>query len=354
MNPRVELVLRNSESPEKLISVFIEPTGIPLASRWIEELRKALREGFFLEKDQSFSGFLDPDRDEIFLVAKINEVLTILRNYRGRGPWKNGYDVPELSIEEALSADGMNRLHHHFELLRGQYWDPSPYIQVGVNLEVNNAIRALNSLVHRMESVMLSKAGLEKHGRIFPFSVVHFVAQSNNYLPALKEEDYDSFSFEEDFGLVQMHYCQIGKTHYQAWCDGDANIFAENVNNLRIYSSGFTITWAEKPPPGIKSSDLFLESLKRDGIDLSRETYFLDRNGMKQGLGFLNIGRVPLAQFGGLSPPEVQSLLAAHDDIYQIRLHEGAQVLESTFNYRLDDETYADRLMKAIGAPLRD
>jgi hypothetical protein len=201
--------------------------------------------------------------------------------------------------------------------------------------------------VHQLEALEHSKSLRKSEGRICPYSSVHFLEpKSNNPLP-LEDEDYDFFSFEESFGLIQMHYCQIGKTHLHAWSDGDTDIFDENINNLRVFSAGFAIGWTEHLA-GVKRYDPFLEWLKARGVALTGKNYFVDRYGNKQGLGYLNVGRIPLRQFGGRSPAEIQTLVGLHDDIYKIRLHENGQVLERTYDYRVDDRNYDELIVQAF------
>lgn len=347
MSTQVEIVLLSQRSGERL-SVFLEPTGIPVAKRWVQELKRALSNGSFLEKDQSFCGFPSTRRSEKVLAGEINQTCEIIRSFRGEGVWKKGYEIPERCSPDGLNSDLLNAYHHHFELLRGQAWDPSPYFLAAVEhryFEVENAIRKLNTLVHEAEGLKQTRFHLNHEERSFPFSIFHFLGPDpENRLP-LHDEDYDHFSFEEDFGLAQLMYCQVGKTHYQAWCDKDEKILGNNINNLRYYSASFIVTWGDFSP-GIKSSDLFLKWLRETGVDISNGAYFLDEHGMKQGLGFLNIARTPMRQFGGRSIREIQELLGGFDDVHQLRVHENGKVTEATYGYKLSDPDYQQRMAK--------
>jgi hypothetical protein len=337
---QVEIVYRNLKGEE--LSVFLEPTEIPLAKRWIAELKRVLQGPHFLEKDQAFCGFLDSPRDFSYLSGQINHVIEVIEQHRAPGLWESGYSIPERCSPETITPELMNRLHHHFEILRGQTWNTSPYL-MGLERRVADAIRRLNVLVHEIEAQNQSILMRQKEGRIFPFSVVHFLYPEMNRPPQLAEEDYEYFSTEEGFGFVQMHYCQIGKTHYQAWHDGDTDIFDDNVNNLRFYSSGFLLDWGDHSQ-GIRSINLFLDWLRKSKVDL-RGSYFIDKNGVKQGIGFLNIAKAPLKQFGSRSIPEIQALLAKYSDIHRILVHENGSVVESRFEYRVDDADYFSRLI---------
>ncbi|MGE3263061.1 MAG: hypothetical protein AB7K68_14865 [Bacteriovoracia bacterium] len=340
MGCQIEIVIRGQKAGGETLSLFLEPTEIPLAKRWTRELKRVLRGPHILEKDQSFCGFPQSARNEALLCAELNRTCEIIRNFRGPGVWQQGYKIEEIASTENLSNDLLNAYHHHFEMLRGQAWDPSPYYLAAQKfLDVDNAIRQLNVLVHQLEGIMQSRKLVAAGERFFPFSVFHFLTPDSDIRLPLHDEDYDYFSFEEDFGLVQMLYCQVGKTHYQAWCDGDKGILEDYMNNLRYYTSGFMISWGEFTK-GIKSSDLFLQWLKESGTDLRHRTYFYDRKGNKQGLGFLNVARVPFRQFGSRSVREVQELLAQYDDVYKVRVHENGKVVEHSYEYRLSDPNY--------------
>lgn len=364
MGTQLELVLRAPGSNLQQLSIFLEPTEIPLAKRWVRELRRVLRGPHFLEKDQTFCGFPQTRRNELVLCEELNRTARLISGFRGPGPWEQGYAIQEHCTPENLSTELLNIYHHHFELLRGQAWKKSPYYEaVQKHYVIEDAIRKLNVLVHELEGLLLSRKQAASGERIFPFSVFHFLIPDCDIRLPLRDEDYDHFSFEEEFGLAQMIYCQVGKTHYQAWCDGDQEIMDENQNNLRYYSAGFVVHWGEFTK-GIRSSDLFLQWLKETGVDLRHKNYFIDKNGQKQGLGFLNVARTPMRQFGGRSIPEIQDLLARHDDVYKIRLHENGKVVESVFDYRLSDSDYQQRiayrfnfrdtsLLKRVARPLK-
>lgn len=349
MASQVELVLRNQREPENLLRIFIEPAAISLGARWVAALERTLARPHLLEKDFSFLGFLGTQRDKSFLCARMNRVLGEVSAYRGEGAWREGYGIAERCDPATLDFSLLNRLHRHFENLMGQVWNVSPYY-LAATPAIRLRIREINFLVHELESFersAVTKAGIN---RVYPHSEVTFLTDGDERTP-LEDEDYERFSIAHEFGMVHLNYCQIGKSHYDAWRDKDEDISGENINGLRYCSGNFTVRWGMSSNPDYQRKNRiqpFFDWLKAKGIEPVRESYFVDSRGVKHGLGFLTVGRIPLSQFGSRSVPEVQDLVERHNDLVGIRLHHEGRVSEGHYPYRLGSAEYEGMIQRRL------
>lgn len=349
MSTQIELVFRNHNGKDDLFRFFIEPTKAPLASRWVATLKDTLIRDIPLEKDFSFQGFLGSRRSRSVLFNEIKNVTNIIQSYRSPGVWENGYDIQSAFNENDLDQNFLNKLHHHFEILTGQSWARSPYLN-GTSPDVQLAVRKLNLLVHEIEAIDSSTECKKRLGRWWPKINVAFFQHGASRQP-LSQEDYEYFTLNTRFGAAQMHYCQLGKTHYDAFIDNDKDIHCENINGLRYYSAEFDIGCG--PDPNVKWEmehrvTPFYKYLNEQGYDTRSSTYFIDHNGVKQGIGWIIIADTPMNQFNGKSIQEIQLKIAEHDDIYQIRIHENGTVTERTFDYFNEDEKYRKILLKEL------
>lgn len=355
MPAQVELVLRSPRAPQQKCSVFIEPTATPIASRWVAALKETLRGNPLLEKDFFSYGLLGTPRDLNFLCQQLNAVAEQIHQYRGEGPWEKGFPMPGRLSHDNFDQQVLNQWHHDFELLIGQVWNFSPYIRAA-SPEIMLAIRNLNLLIHELEAFTNALEWQKRKNQHWPYLRVSFF--HNGYAKYnLEDEDYEHFTLESTFGMVTMAYCQLGKDHFSAWRDRDHAIFDNNVNGLRYYSGEFGIRIGASSNVAYRQRHTiqpFLASLQEKGIDLSHNTYFVDAAGVKHGLGELKIADMPMSQFGFRTVNDVQGLFASHIDLYQIRVHEDGKVVEHTFDYFADDETFRRLIIAELERPITD
>jgi hypothetical protein len=334
---QLEIHLRSPSNETKVFVFEIHNNSI--ANKWKEHLEKILQTPHTMEKNFCFLGFLHSHRSLAFLSHQLNLVLDRISGYIGEGPWKYGYSIEERMDPEDISFSILNKLHHHFEILIGQIWSVSAYYSCASN-EMRTLIHHLNYLVHEIESILHSKIALKERGEIYPFSVISF--PDSKFRPQLlEEEDYEFFSLNRPFGSVGLHYAQTGKTFFDAWRDGDKEIGEANINSLRYYSGQFTINWGNGPDESEqkirKIYKGFFEWLSSQGFSTEKTQYFVDSKGQKQGIGWIEVAKLKNKE---LTVEETQKIVGEYNDIYKICLSWNDKIIEKTYDYRIEDQTY--------------
>lgn len=192
-----------------------------LAQKWAQEMHRALCTPRSI-REQKFFGW-GPQRDQE-IVNKLNESIACINSHFG-----SRYQIKERAYREMGQAS-LNALHHHFELLMGQSWKRSDFLE-GAPLAVHLAVRALNDLVHELEFSAGAKSNRLNGG--FQIQLVPYRQLD------LSTDDLLLFSYENEPGNLVSSYCQLGKTWADVYLDGDEDIHPENISPLRFYSSSF-------------------------------------------------------------------------------------------------------------------
>jgi molybdenum cofactor biosynthesis enzyme MoaA len=342
---RVELVLRNPHDKRDSLSLWLAPTPIPLAYRWIEALKRTFRTRHMLEKNYCFIGWPDGPRDARWLARELNRRIDLLNAFNARKVWKEPYVIADRCSDEPQQEE-LNRIHHHFEMLSGRVWDLSQYTR-HADASTRYHIRQLNNLVHELEAFRLSRREQAiEPDRAQPHLFASFVQERARTRFPLEDEDYQQFGFDFSFGAVHMYYCQTGKTHFDAWKDKDVSIFDDNINGLRYYSGEFIVRFGKSVPPEEVARDVapFYQWLQDKGAELSaNKSYFVDRQGVRQTLGFATVARLVEGQFGDRDLPEIHRLLGRYLDLHKIRIHEASGVTESVFESAWTDDDFDER-----------
>jgi hypothetical protein len=349
MNDRVQLILRNPTAPSETLEIFLDLLPIPLAKRWVQSLKSALQRNHILEKHTSFLGFLGGSRDKTFLSTQINGFAEEISNYLSNEPWNKPYVIKTRADLQKIDLKILNDFHHHFEILMGSTFQLSPYYE-NASPKIRHAITQLNYLVHELEAYHRSEINFSKNQKTYPFSLINFLEKDVHRFP-LEEEDYKNFSLKNAFGDVQIAYCQLGKTPYEAWRDDDENIFDENINGIQFYSANFNIRWGHSSDQTTQEKTIiepFYQWLTQKGVDASNEKFFLDKNGKKHGLGFLTIGKVNTDILGTKDVNQIQDLISKHCDIFKIRIHEGGEIMEKTYDYFLAEKEYSQLILSKL------
>ena len=168
---------------------------------------------------------------------------------------KYGYPFIDLHFSvEALKNDPqqelLNKIHHHFELLIGQQWDPSDWWLLNLHFRTRFSIRMLNNYCHEIESILRSIKnkslgifgslnGIDPGGR-------HFDTKKSSELTLT---EYKEFSDSRPFGSIHLYYAQLGKSHFEVYCDNDTDIERKNISGIRNVTGEFVIQFQEKGNP---------------------------------------------------------------------------------------------------------
>lgn len=182
------------------------------------------------------------------LCAKLNKHIEIINQEMP----KHGYPIIDLHFSvEALKADPqeelLNKIHHHFELLIGQQWDPSEWWLLDLHISTRFSIRMLNNICHEIEAILRSIQhkslglfgslnGIDQHGK-------HFFDSKKSSELTLRE--YKEFSTSRPFGSICLYYAQLGKSHYEVFCDNDTDIERKNISGIRNVTGEFVILFKD-------------------------------------------------------------------------------------------------------------
>jgi len=352
----IEIVLRNPENKQDILSYFIDIEATDFNLRWLELLKQNLKNNLHLEKNYCWLGWADSPRNAEYLCRQINQAIFQINCFNSTNYWGvaglpsyhiNDYFSPESVIQPGevgngkpglrLNHEPMNRLHRYFEDLQGETWNISRYYKLA-DYNTKWAIRQLNDLSHELESWVLSnrKKTYEPEWQR-PSQITTFL---NAPRQDLREEDYDLFlktRYDRELGGVYLHWAQVGKTQFEVFRDENgADIDAATcsaINSLKFYSGEFDIEWGrdineQNHPWHSKEQQQFREWLARNGMDY---------NDPKLSLGYIKIGQVNLNKsFGTEDFAVILKKLSAHLDIYRIH----ADGVTGTFDYVWSDDNY--------------
>jgi len=226
---KLRLDFCNQDNQNDIFSLTWQVMNIPPAQRWIRLLDQILKKNYPFET--RYVGFINGKRNHHFLSQKMNRCIEVI-NKDGR------YKIIERA-QGPFTQEFSNAIHHHFEVLSGPIWNRTKYFKESP-IEVSIAVRGLNDLIHEMESydrgLINTKLGIDTGAAI-----------CNKFYNCEKEdlssEDYEHFSLEKDFGVITLHYSQIGKTWFEVFNDEDEDVYPEAILPLRKMAPNFDISF---------------------------------------------------------------------------------------------------------------
>jgi len=221
------------------------------------------------------------------------------------------YNITQFFDPVTLDQQILNEIHHHFELLIGQVWNPAKYF-ANATLPVMFAIRQLNNLCHEIEGCRQNKIG-----QGFWSSYVFFPAMPVRRYKFV-ESDFDNFTQYEFFGDVFLHYCQLGKTPIEAYHDKDGEIHDENISGLRYLSGECNVMF-------LKEHSRDLQTQVINNLNNKMFPWLRERN-VDPESKFTSIGKIPVAQIirsdwdSSDSTESIMLDLFNYDDVYKMEL----------------------------------
>lgn len=283
-----------------------------LAQRWARKLAVHLQLGCHLEKGFLLHGWLGGPRDEAYLCNELNRHIEIVNRAYETKPGGLEYHIDETFNFEKIDQDQLNAIHHHFEILIGQVWNPSPLYKDWIG-DAIYSIRQLNHLCHELEDLIGSRLS-HKRGGCAAYLIASMLPPrlaAQGFRDELRLSDYDNFDLRLNFGDVYLHYAQLGKTHFEAFLHNDNKIERSNISGLRYLTGEFDICFADDPQ--LQSFDSlkqdFLSWLIKNGFDPSDRTL---------GLGQVRVARLDKSIFGHKSDFEILNELFNYDDVKRI------------------------------------
>lgn len=281
-----------------------------VAQKWWLAFKACLRERRLVEKNFLLLGARRPTRTLEDIHTDLRRVLRQL-SFQGADP-------------AVLDRTTLNLLHHEFEVRIGQVWNPNPNYLRSDHV-TRHAIRQINHLVHEAEALLERQQSETPK----PSLLVSFFGCRR--FP-LTREDLGFFDLKHDFGDAFLHYCQLGKTHLEAFVDGDSHIQPDNINGLRYYTGEFDIFLR----PGVSPDDVArTHSRLRDWL----RAQGLDPSDPRLALGHLKVARLNDSSLQ-LMPDSfaAERLLATQPDLFRIEAHEhGRRVQSLSLDYDLEE-----------------
>jgi len=239
-----------------------------LASRWFDCLRASVAHDQHPREDDRLYGFPANGWSEARIVDGINACIDAVNDH-------GGYRIDDRASVDC-GQDAFNRLHTHFEAMRGSVLNPSELFRQAPD-HLRRTIESYNVLIHRWENWR------NNGGRGSAMMVVTFDDQPRY---PLLEEDYDLFTIDNRFGDAYLSYCEVGKTLTDVFEDDDHDVGGEAIIPQRYYSSAFSVKFWDGHSKGY----------------MDRFNAWWDRNEDRlAGLGFnrgdrhLSIGYIPVA-----------------------------------------------------------
>lgn len=369
------VTLRNPLDYTDTIEYFIQPLDNSLAKDWIQALKDILQKNNVLEKNFCFMGFPKTQRNIELLCKELNQAIYQINMFNSSCAWLDAgltsytiedYFVPEsvrygleyplatrfgnpptnsedryLVAHLALTAkhEILNRLHNHFEKLQGTVNNLSPYY-IAADYETKYAIRQLNIICHEMETLILSQqkqAYVPEWSR--PSQITTWLHAPRYTLTNQHKKLFVENGYNREFGVVYMHWAQIGKTLFEVFRDENAPeltaTICEAITNLEYYSGEFDVEWGESMIYGNpktywfnEQQDLFREWLSKNELDYQNPDL---------SLGHLPIGKIDLVKsFGTTDKFEIWDILSSHLDIYSVEIDDTKAIYE----YCWSDKNY--------------
>ncbi len=320
MDKEVKITLTNTQGNEFPLLLIAEDNR--LGKKWVVQLQRLLQQTFLLEKNFCFLGFPRKERDFLAIAKEVQGVLREISSYRKAGIWETGFSITEEEITGDLSQQDLNRLHHYFEQLMGQAWNLSEYY-LSAEKRIRKSTRDLNFLVHEYEFLKTSFEKQKRSGLYHALTIVSFLHDGGTNIP-IEKADLPYFTLSNSFGSVKAHYAQTGKNHYDAWRDGDQEIFGNNISGLRALSGEFVINWLNsQETPKEKMFSVFRDFyswLEQMGCEVLDPSFIIGPDGKWEGIGFPRLAITDLASFGTTEPKEIQKILSEFANIKRIEV----------------------------------
>lgn len=173
---------------------------------------------------------------------------------------EGNYTIKERA-EGSFNQKFSNVIHHHFEILYGDVFDPSEIYRKSSPL-VQAAICELNQCIHDMEAISRES----ESDAAFSGVVVESLEMRQFTLP---NDFYQDFDLDIAFGDIALHYGIIGKTWWEVFIDEDEEIFADGIRPLNVISGDFDIQFGEQKLTEERREQFFkfLESHGQDPKD---------------------------------------------------------------------------------------
>lgn len=268
----------------------------PISKIWADKLKSFIKGDAKLET--RWTGFALERRSNEVLCQKLENCIKHIND-----SWLNsefGYVIELENVPRDYPTEVHNIVHHHFEILMGQVWNPSKWYRLmeeRKDWELISWVRGLNDISHELEAVKIGK----------PFLCTTFWSEKGIQKDELPNEVEDWFRLDLEFGAIYLHYAQLGKTWQEVVWDDDDHIFEENITPFSLISGEFDLSFDSDGLTHQQHIKLLTPKLKQLGKDPSDKS--------------LRLGRVKVAQLiSGESENSILANLKYYDQIGYLKV----------------------------------
>ena len=325
----LELVFRDTNNVHSDYTLEYKLRDTQLAKSWYNMLvENFFNSQFPIEKTYCLKGWQQSwdseyDRNLEFLCDELNKHIAVINNDMPN----KGYDYIDLNftVEGLKNKESqdilMNKIHHHFELLIGQIWNPSKWYSLA-EPATTFSIRMLNNYCHEIEAALevleygslphlsIGLNGVDNKGK-------HFVEKKRH---VISNKEYRNFSSTGPAGAITLYYAQLGKHHREAYQDNDTDIDADNISGIRYATGEMLIHFVELQDFRLNID--YKRWLLRNGFDRKDSTLALDHGIVADPVNEVDVNE-----------------LIKRNDLYKIRaLDQGKVVNEVEYNYTWKDQ----------------
>lgn len=322
----MKLIFRNIKN--ETIDVDCTIFDNPLTRKWSSLLEGVMLNDFIAYvKTFSLVGNLSQNRPPEQIIKELVDGIRILK----KASWYSQYDKINEDFETLLHTydqDMLNDLHHHFDQLQGQIWNPTHYLAEATG-EERFAISKLNLCCHELEAYHDSK---DKSAADQPHSVYFYYSISGTpVFEGITLEEKMQFTREVKNGMIYLHYAQTGKTWHEAYTDQDEVVPTDNITEHRTMTGEFSSHIGK--PYEIQLDEGFRNYIINRGKDPD------DPN--------LAIGYCPIGQINSVNGIDIsdyvacQKVLEEYDDFYAIEFNG----IRKEYDYRADDDKYYNKIV---------
>lgn len=270
----VEVDFHQEKKTQSPLTLTFEVRERPSGYLWFKLLNERLNNGDLFSL--RYSGIKIAHRKMSDLRYRLNMAIKIINaeEMTREEPGANGLYTIKERAEGDFTQEFSNVIHHHFEVLYGDAFDPSPYMKKS-SILCQAAIGELNQCIHDMES--LDRLQKSEHA----FGGIIFESWSPKQL-TMPESFYQDFSLDLDFGDIFYHYGIIGKTWWEVFLDKDEEIFMEAIRPLNVIGADFDILFGDQALDE-KTLESFYQFMREKGGDPEDP---------KSALGHLNVAKL--------------------------------------------------------------
>lgn len=296
-------------------TIRIKPADNDLANLWLNRLDKLLtKQNLVYVKNFSLLGFNCDYRTPNEVCDELDRAIHVINS-------QTNYRIAEdySGLRYGYNQQLLNRLHYHFEITHGQIWSPTELLANSPG-EVRLSICMLNHCCHWLETWYDEEVKKEKWNNTVRNGYFYYNVLGANEKIELPQDQKKNFTKEIDNGLVYLHYCQTGKTWYEAYLDNDDDVTDAGISEHRFISGEFDCHFGNTYH--FPTDEQFTEWLISKGADPNNE---------QNGLGYAEVGRVL-----DLSKEQALDFFTEFTDFYSIKFNDKYQ----KYDYRYYDEEF--------------